>query len=61
MVELIGSCGGIATDTFTMRLLARASVEDMRKITDLLLAELTNPTDKARGKMQNTRPSHRRR
>jgi len=31
----------------------------MRKITDLLLAELTNPTDKARGKTQNTRPPHR--
>ncbi len=31
----------------------------MRKITDLLLAELTNPTDKARGKMQDTRPMHR--
>jgi hypothetical protein len=28
----------------------------MRKIADLLLAELTNPTDKARGKMQNTCP-----
>jgi hypothetical protein len=32
-----------------------------RKITDLLLAELTNPTDRARGKMQNTRPPHRQR
>ena len=35
--------------------------QTMRKITDLLLAELSNPTDKARGKMQHTRPSHRRR
>src|SRR6476646_467522 len=35
--------------------------ETMRKITDLLLAELTNPTDSARGQMQNTRPRHRRR
>ena len=33
--------------------------QTMRKITDLLLAELTNPTDRARGKMQNTRPPHR--
>ena len=33
--------------------------ETMRKITDLLVAELTNPTDKARGKVQNTRPPHR--
>ena len=33
--------------------------QTMRKITDLLLAELTHPTDKARGKMQNTRPPHR--
>jgi len=35
--------------------------ETMRKITDLLVAELTNPTDSARGQMQNTRPRHRRR
>jgi len=34
--------------------------ETMRKITDLLVAELTNPTDSARGQMQNTRPRHRR-
>ena len=33
----------------------------MRKITDLLVAELTNPTDKARGQVQNTRPPHRQR
>ena len=33
--------------------------QTMRKITDLLLAELTNPTDRARGKMQNTRHPHR--
>jgi hypothetical protein len=32
--------------------------QTMKKITDLLLAELTTPTDKARGKMQNTRPTH---
>src|ERR1041385_7712672 len=35
--------------------------ETMRKITDLLVAELTNPTDKARGQVQNTRPPHGRR
>jgi len=29
--------------------------ETMRKITDLLVAELTNPTDKARGQVQDTR------
>ncbi len=34
--------------------------QTMKKITDLLMAELTNPTDTARGKMQNTRPPHRR-
>jgi len=33
--------------------------ETMRKITDLLVAELTNPTDKARGQVQNMRPPHR--
>ena len=33
--------------------------QTMKKITDLLVAELTRPTDKARGKMQNTRPPHR--
>ena len=33
--------------------------ETMRKITDLLVAELTNPTDNARGRVQNTRPPHR--
>jgi hypothetical protein len=33
--------------------------QTMKKITDLLLAELTAPTDKARGKMQNTRLPHR--
>ena len=32
----------------------------LRKITDLLLAELTNPTDKARGQMQNSRRAHHR-
>jgi len=32
--------------------------ETMRKITDLLVAELTNPTDKARGQVQNMRPPH---
>jgi Domain of unknown function (DUF5076) len=35
--------------------------ETMRKITDLLVAELANPTDKAHGRVQNTRPLHRRR
>ena len=35
--------------------------ETMRKITDLLVAELTNPTDKARGQVQNTRLPHRQR
>jgi Domain of unknown function (DUF5076) len=34
--------------------------ETMRKITDLLLAELRNPTDTARGQVQNTRRPHRR-
>lgn len=34
--------------------------QTMKKITDLLMAELTNPTDTAGGKMQNTRPPHRR-
>jgi hypothetical protein len=33
--------------------------QTMKKITDLLLAELAIPTDRARGKMQNMRPSHR--
>ena len=33
----------------------------VRKITDLLVAELTNPTDKARGQVQNTRHPHRQR
>jgi len=33
--------------------------EAMRKLTDLLVAEFTNPTDKARGQVQNTRPRHR--
>ena len=33
--------------------------QTMRKITDLLLAELTTPTDNARGQMQNTRHPHR--
>src|SRR5580765_8055969 len=32
--------------------------QTLRKITDLLLAELTYPTDKARGQMQNTRRTH---
>ena len=32
--------------------------ETMRKITELLVAELTNPTDSACGQMQNTRPRH---
>ncbi len=31
----------------------------MRKITDLLLAELKNPTDTARGQIHNTRRAHR--
>ena len=31
----------------------------MRKITDLLQAELKNPTDTARGQIQNKRPPHR--
>ena len=31
----------------------------MRKITDLLLAELKNPTDTARGQIHNTRHPHR--
>jgi len=35
--------------------------ETMRKITYLLVAELTHPTDKARGQVQNARPPHRRR
>ncbi|HEX9255070.1 MAG TPA: DUF5076 domain-containing protein [Candidatus Angelobacter sp.] len=35
--------------------------ETMRKITDLLVAELTNPTDNARGRVQNMRPRHRQR
>jgi Domain of unknown function (DUF5076) len=33
--------------------------ETMRKITDLLLAELRNPTDTARGKVHNTRRPHK--
>ena len=33
--------------------------ETMRKITDLLLAELRNPTDTARGSVHNTRRPHR--
>jgi len=32
--------------------------EIMRKITDMLVAELTNSTDEARGQEQNTRPPH---
>ena len=35
--------------------------ETMRKITELLLAELTTPTDNARGQMHHIRPPHRRR
>jgi hypothetical protein len=35
--------------------------ETMRKITDLLLAELASPTDKARGQVQNSRSGHRQR
>jgi hypothetical protein len=33
--------------------------QTMRKITDLLLAELRNPTDAARGQIHNSRRSHR--
>ncbi len=33
---------------------------ETRKITDLLLAELTNPTDTPRGRVHNTRRPHRR-
>jgi hypothetical protein len=33
--------------------------QTMRKITDLLLAELRNPTDTARGQVHNSRRPHR--
>jgi Domain of unknown function (DUF5076) len=33
--------------------------ETMTKITDLFVAELTNPTDTARGRIQNLRKPHR--
>jgi Domain of unknown function (DUF5076) len=35
--------------------------ETMRKITDLLVAELRNPTDMARGNVHNARRPHNRR
>jgi hypothetical protein len=34
--------------------------ETLRKITDLLIAELENPTDEARGQVQHQRRPHRR-
>jgi len=33
--------------------------QTMRKITDLLIAELKNPTDTARGQVRNSRRPHR--